>query len=347
MEWQGTVPSMMSRREALGALGSVVSTLRGGPAAPAKSVFPPRLQKGDLVAIVAPAGAAGEKGLEQAAKNVESLGLRVKIGPNAGHRWGYLAGTDEERAADLNQAFRDPNVRGIITLRGGYGSMRILPMLDYAAFAADPKVVMGYSDITGLLNAITRKTGVVTYHGPIAEAKFEGFEGEWMRHAIFAGDSFSILCNPMFLQGRAVVPAARTVEPGKAKGRLVGGNLSLVSPCAGTPYGPDFRASILFLEDINEHPYRVDRMLTGLWLGGHLQQVRGIVLGDFSPPEAELDEDNQDFTLDQVFDHLRMWTKVPIFSGLYAGHIKDKLTLPIGAMVELDADERILTVLGT
>lgn len=313
---------------------------------------PPRLKPGDLVAIVAPAGySGGQDVLDGARGNVESLGLTAKIMPNAAKRWGYLAGTDEERASDLNEAVRDPLVKGIIALRGGYGAMRLLPLLDYDAMRETPKILMGYSDVTALLNAYAARSGVVTYHGPIAEAKFLGFEGEQARRVLFEDGPIGLLPTPTELRGRPVFPAPRTIQPGKAKGRLIGGNLSLISPCAGTPYGPDFDGAILFIEDVREEPYRVDRMLSGLWLGGHLDQLKGIVIADFRPPatrpeEPDADQEEDDgFSLDQVFDNLRLWTKIPIFCGLYAGHIADKLTLPIGATVEMDADARTLAVL--
>ena len=147
-----------------------------------KMIYPPRLKPNDLVAIVSPAGATeSEASLQQAVRNVESLGLRVKLMPSVGKRWGYLGGTDEQRAEDLNEAIRDKDVQGIVCLRGGYGTMRILPMLDYKGFARAPKVLLGYSDITALLNAFARKSGVITFHGPIAENPMTGFEGENVR----------------------------------------------------------------------------------------------------------------------------------------------------------------------
>lgn len=305
-------------------------------------ITPPRLQPNDWIAIVAPAGASSRPGgIDQARANVESLGFRVRVMPNAVNRWGYLAGTDEERAADFNAAVLDPEVKGIFCLRGGYGTMRMLPLIDYIAFRKFPKIVLGYSDITGLLNALTRKSGVVTYHGPIAESKFEGFEGDQLRNAVFEGFQLGEFPNPTLLRGKPVFPALKTIQAGRAKGRLIGGNLSLVAPLAGTPYGPIFDDSILFLEDINEDPYKVDRMLTSLYLGGHLEKVKGIVLGDFRLPTSEVESD-RGFSMEQVFENLRMWSKVPIFSGLHAGHISDKLTLTIGSLVEMDADLQVL-----
>lgn len=313
-------------------------------------IAPPKLRPGDPVAIIAPAGAhSDEASLEGAMENLRKIGLEPIPSPNLRARWGYLAGQDQERADDFNWAVANPDIRGIICLRGGYGTMRMLPMIDYAAFRANPKVVMGYSDITGILNALTTRSGVMTFHGPIAEAKFEGYEGEWMRKAIFSSEVIEAFLPPTTLRGRAVDPSPRTIQSGRAEGRLIGGNLSLIQPCAGTPYGPKFEGAILVLEDINEDPYRVDRMLTSLWLGGHLQKLAGIVLADFRPPKPRPDDEpgspEKAFNMDQVFDHLCQWVSCPIFCGLYAGHISDKVTLPIGARARMDADALQLEVL--
>lgn len=306
------------------------------------------------MAIVSPAGAASRTdSIQSAATHLKQLGLRVKVMPNAAKRWGYLAGTDEERSADLNAAIKDTEVKGIIALRGGYGTMRILPHIDYSEFKKQPKIVMGYSDITALLNALTRKTGVVTYHGPIAESHFDGFEGEWMHKALFEEGPIGVFGEPSDLSGRAVNPPPVTIQPGKARGRLIGGNLSLIAACAGTPYGPEFDGAILFLEDVGEAAYRVDRMLTGLWLGGHLQKLNGLVFGDFRPRKGEPEdvdspaEPEATFTMAQVLFNLKQWIRIPMYSGLYVGHIRDKLTLPIGAVVELDADSRTLAMVGS
>ncbi len=315
------------------------------PQRPTKQmIYPPRLRTNDLVAIVAPAGCVpSQENLQRAKSNLESQGLRVKVMPNAGNQWGYLAGTDMERASDFNEAIRDPEIKGIIALRGGYGSMRILPALHYDLFQKNPKVVMGYSDITAILNALTRRTGVITFHGPIAEATFEGFEGEQMRRALFEKENLDTFPEPSVLRGSPVFPSARTIVSGNATGRLIGGNLSLIEPCANTQYGPEFKEAILFIEDIAEAPYRVDRMLTSLWLRGCLSELKGIVIGDFRLPKPDsTPDDRPDFSMEEVFDHLSSWIQVPIFSGLYAGHIPDKLTLPIGAEVEIDADAKTL-----
>jgi len=344
----GNLRIVLTRREALVSLAAIPAVTLAGGTGIVKMIYPPRLKANDLVAICSPAGATeSEATLEQAVRNVESLGLRVRLMPNVGKRWGYLGGTDQERADDFNAAIRDEEIRGIICLRGGYGTMRILPMLDYKHLSRHPKVILGYSDISAILNAAAHKSGVITFHGPIAEAKFLGFEGDCARQAIMEGGELSVFPNPSSLTGDAVYPPLRTVQGGKAQGRLVGGNLSLIEPCAGTPYGPEMQGAILFLEDVAETPYRVDRMLTSLWLRGELQKLSGIVLGDFRLPTDEpADPGPKSFSMDQVFDNLKMWVKCPIFCGLHAGHIREKLTLPIGATVEMDADQQTLRLLN-
>ncbi len=227
---------------------------------------------------------------------------------------------------------------------------RILPKVDYESFRKDPKVVIGYSDITALLNAITRTSRVVTYHGPVATSRFAGFEAEWFRKVVMEPDASLELGFATEEQGRPASPARRTIQSGKATGPLIGGNLALVAACAGTEYAPIFDGAILFLEDVNEAPYKVDRMLTQLWLGGHLQKIKGLFLGDFRLPTTERTEGDppenpeHTFSLDQVFDNLRNWISCPIASGLPTGHLPAKLTLPIGRQVEFDADRQVLTL---
>lgn len=328
---------------------AAVASLQPGGKTSREMVRPPALKPGDLVAIIAPAGASdGPENLASAKKNVESLGYEVVVSPHAGDRWGYLAGEDKIRAEDFNWAARNPDIRGIFCLRGGYGTTRMLPYLDYKAFRKYPKVITGYSDITGILNALTRQSGVITFHGPIAEATFKDFEGEWFAKATTKADPLGILATPTTLTGRAVNPIEVTIQSGVAKGRLIGGNLSLLNAMMGSKYAPDYQDAILFIEDTGEAPYRVDRMLTGLWLSGDLAKLRGIVIADFRPSREDT-EDKSDpsttFSMMQVFENLKLWTKVPIFTGLYAGHIRDKLTLPIGAMAKIDATNRTLEIL--
>lgn len=318
-----------------------------------KVIAPPKLKPGDTVAIVSPAGAATSAAdLEATRAALETkLGVHAVLAPNSAAQWGYLAGSDEGRADDFNWAVNNSDVDAIITLRGGYGTMRMIPHIDYDAFRRNPKIVTGYSDITGLLNALTARSGVITFHGPIAESKYTGFEREWFDKAVTVAQPLGKLGTPATISGRVVEPAPRTIQAGKATGRLVGGNLSLIAACAGTPYLPSFKHAILVLEDTNEDPYRVDRMLTTLHLHGMVGQLAGIVFGDFRPPKpqpvdpaAPPPDKKREFSMDQVIDNLCQWVKCPIFTGLYAGHISDKLTLPIGAMAAMDADLKELVV---
>lgn len=319
-----------------------------------KMLAPKKLSPGDTVAIISPAGAATSAAdLEATRAALETkLGVKAVVAPHSAEQWGYLAGSDEHRADDFNWAVNNPEVDAIITLRGGYGTMRMIPHIDYAAFRKHPKIVTGYSDITGLLNALTAKSGVITFHGPIGESRYTGFEREWFDKAVTVAQPMGKLGTPTTVTGRSVEPGPKVIQSGQARGRLVGGNLSLIAACAGTPYVPSFKKSILVLEDTNEDPYRVDRMLTTLWLHGLLQELSGIVFADFRPPKPQPATDpaaapvdkSREFSMEQVFDNLRAWVKCPIYSGLYAGHISDKLTLPIGAMAEMDADKMELSV---
>lgn len=316
----------------------------------ANPIYPPRLRRGDKVAIVAPAGAApAEDTLGKAAERVRDLGLEPVIGPSAAKAWGYLAGTDEERAADLNWALRSPDIRGVFTLRGGYGVTRILPEIESGALRADPKVVTGFSDITALINFLTARSGIITFHGPTASSSLTGFQRDWFAKACLDGGSISEFANPSVENGRLPSPALRSVQSGKARGRLAGGNLALVAALLGTPFAIDFKDKLLFLEDVNEPPYRIDRMLCQLWLAGALDQISGLIIGDLreprptaEPPVEPPQEPAKAFTMDEVLDNLRKWTKVPIFCGFPAGHLAQQVTIPIGAMGEIDADRQTL-----
>jgi muramoyltetrapeptide carboxypeptidase len=323
------------------ALGAGVTAGAGAP------LRAKRLGPGSTVMLVAPASNVEEDvAIEASAELLESLGFRVKLGPNLFRRNQYLAGTDAERAADLNGAFRDPEVEGIVCLRGGYGSARILPLLDYDALRRHPKVILGYSDITAILNAVYAKTGLITFHGPIAATNLTPY-------ALAAFDA--VLTKPEAPVALAAPPAfeavrgqvrredrLQTFQPGVAEGVLVGGNLSLVASLLGSPYLPDFQGKILFLEDVYEAPYSIDRMLTQLWLGGVLEQVAGLVFGKFTDAE----DSNNTFSVETVLRE-RCPPGKPCLRGVMIGHIDDQAVVPVGARVRLDADAQRLTLLET
>lgn len=303
--------------------------------------LPKALRPGDLIGLVAPSGST--KDAEAAAKGkaaLEKLGFRVKVGASAlATRYGYLAAPDELRAADLNAFFGDPEVDGIVCLKGGYGTPRILDRLDYGAMASSPKLLIGYSDITGLHLAFDRYVGYPTMHGPMAMSMASGWNGysrdSWLRAAT-ADQPLGELRNP---EGEA----AEALVGGKARGRLIGGNLSLVAALCGTPYALEPEGAIVFLEDVGEEPYRVDRMLNQLRLAGVFERCAAVALGgwtDCGPEDPE-----RSLTLREVFMDQLAPSGKPVMAGLAAGHCAPTMSLPFGVAAELDADAGRLVIL--
>lgn len=315
---------------------------------PEQVTKPRRLEPGMTVAVVAPASPPSEpERVRYGIEVVESLGFRVRQGKHLWERDQYLAGSDRQRAEDVNWAFGDPDIDAIFCLRGGYGTMRTLPYLDYNLITSNPKVITGFSDITGIINPIHARTGLVTFHGPVAEQTFSDYTlEEFKKVMVNPSAPVTIASPPPFEAGEGKVELANRITRfvgGKARGRLIGGNLTLLAHLVGTPYEPDFRDRILFLEDVDEAPYRIDRMLTHLWLGGRLQQCAGIVLGKFT----RSDDDGNTFTLEEVFQQRFEELGLPCIRGLMIGHVHDRATVPLGVMAELDADAGTLALLET
>ncbi len=307
---------------------------------------PRRLQPGDTVALVNPSGAVYERApYEIAHETLAALGFKVREAPHLRARRGMHAGSADERAADLNAMFADPGVHGLLALTGGSGGNRVLPRLDFAAIARQPKFVGGFSDLTALINALHLKTGLVTFHSPLGVSEWNAFSVESFR-AVVVDAAAAQLANPRD-GGDALVPRTgrtRTLVPGRARGPLVGGNLAVLASLAGTPYFPRTDGAILFLEDVNEFVYRVDRMFSTLALSGALERVAGVVLGGFTncgPSEGGYGS----LTLDEVFDDWLAPLRVPVFSGASFGHIAKKWTLPVGVPAEMDADAGTVTLL--
>ena len=312
-------------------------------------IKPKRLNKGDTIAVVAPASPLNEDDQVFAAlETVESLGFKVKRGINLFARNAYLAGSDEQRAADFNAAFADETVDGIITLGGGYGSPRILPYLDYEMIRANPKLLMGYSDITALLNGILQKSGLVTFHGPIANQAFTSYTfSEFEKVVLRAESNVLVAAPPEFEAAPGSVERVNRIlriGTGKVKGRLIGGNLSLLATLCGTPYAPDYEGKILFIEEVGEATYRLDRMLTQLWLSGDLQKVAGIAFGKFSGCSTSASWAKQ-LTVEEVLVDRCKQMGIPALRGLMIGHVPDQTTLPLGCMAELDVDAGTLRLL--
>jgi muramoyltetrapeptide carboxypeptidase len=299
-----------------------------------------RLQPGDTIALVNPSNAVFERlPYVLATEALQALGFKVKEAPNLRARYGPFAGTDAQRAADINAMFADTGVQGILALTGGSGGNRILPLLDYGLIARNPKFLGGFSDVSALINAVNAQTGLVTFHCPLGVSDWNAFSVQWLRGAVMDARALTLANEPE--REDALVPRnnrTQTLRGGRARGPLVGGNLAVLSSMAGSPYWPSFDGAILFLEETNEAIYRCDRMLSTLKLAGALDRLAGVVLGAFTnctPGDGQYGT----LTLDEVFDdYFVKPLKVPVYSGALFGHIKRKFTLPVGLEVEMDAD---------
>ena len=330
--------------------GAALATATGAGAQGVSRIAPPirpaRLRQGDLVALVAPAKVTYDRDTVLiAVENLEALGLRVRVGEHVMSRYGYLAGPDRDRAADINAAFADDEVRGVIALRGGWGAARALPHIDFDAIAAHPKVVLGYSDITTLLNALYARSNLVCFHGPNGYSLWSEFTTREMKRVVFNGET-PLMKNPRVRDDTLAVRENRTwaIVPGRARGRLVGGNLTLLAALAGTPYFPDTTGAIVFLEEANEYIYRCDRMLTQLALAGLFEKAAGVVFGGFTGCNVSPGGYGR-FSLNDVFEHHMAPAGKPAFSGAMIGHVSEKRTIPIGATAEIDADAGTIELL--
>ena len=301
--------------------------------------LPRMLVPGARVALVAPAGPLLEQDdLRRAEELVRALGCVPLLGRHAGAHHGYLAGTDAERVADLNEALRSSDIDAIWCIRGGYGITRILDRVDFAAFAARPKPVIGFSDITALLLALHHETGVPTFHGPIARHGLTAFSREHFERVLMQRAVPGALGNLPASETTLVPREHRIVSlsPGNAEGRLTGGNLSLIQCLVGTRFMPDLRGAILFLEDVGEEVYRIDRMLSHLRLAGALDGLAGIVVGQFTEMGRRGADGAMGF--DRILAHYLEPLGVPVAMGFPIGHVEDQWTLPIGIRARLDAD---------
>lgn len=328
---------MLNRRDfaRLATLTAAAATLPS--VAPQRPLLKPkRLAAGDKLALVLPASAAPDTdAIAFARDQLVALGFEVAIGIHAYDRYGYFAGRDQDRANDLNNAFADDRIAGVVCYTGGWGSTRVLPYLDFDLIARKPKVLIGYSDITALLNAVHQRTGLITFHGPVGASTFDPYTIENFRRVLMSAEPAGILAMPSKKPTDLVDRVNRVVRfaGGKASGRLAGGNLTMVASLMGTPFEVDTAGAILFLEDTHEEPYRIDRMLTQLALGGRLQSIAGFVWGRCTDCEAK----GNSFSLEEILRDRVASLGVPAISGLPFGHIESKLTLPIGAMATLDA----------
>jgi muramoyltetrapeptide carboxypeptidase len=302
---------------------------------------PRRLAAGDTVALVAPASATFQSvELQIARESLEALGFKVKIGGHVLDRHGYLAGRDRDRANDINQFFADPAIRAVLPIRGGWGSSRVLPHLDFETIRKNPKVLLGYSDITALLLAVNAKTGLITFHGPNGMGRWDEYSVEYYKRVLMQAEAVTFE-NPRKLSDKNVLAQTehrvQTITPGKARGRLLGGNLTVLTTIVGSPYLPEWDNAIFFCEDVDEGYYRIDRMLTQLRLAGVLSKLKGFVFGTCA--ECTTGEGYGALTLQEIFDdHIRP-LGIPAWSGAMIGHQTPQWTVPVGADVEIDADK--------
>ncbi len=302
-------------------------------------IKPPHLKVTQKIMLIAPARSIfNEDTVRIAEEVIRGLRLQPVRAKHLMTRNGYLAGTDKERADDINAAFADPEISGIFAIAGGWGSARTLSLLDYTLIERNPKVIMGYSDITALLNAIHHKTGIVTFHGPNASSVWNGFSTKSARaHLFIAGKP--VYKNPRSRQDSLAIRNYRiqTIVGGKARGRLVGGNLSVFTSLLGTPYMPSLKGKILFLEDVGESIYRVDRMLNTLALAGAFSDAAGIVFGSFKDVKPDGDGYGN-LALMDLFNRYCKEAGKPSFYGAMFGHIENNHTMPIGIRVAIDAN---------
>jgi muramoyltetrapeptide carboxypeptidase len=331
------------------------TALQAAPGAPLPLIKPPALRNGDTIGLITPSSNVTDPAdIELAVKTVRELGLNPKLGRNTNKRRGYLAGTVQERLDDLHTMFRDPDVRGIWCIRGGYGAMQLLDQIDYGMVRAHPKVFLGYSDITALHLAFNRLSGLVTFHGPVVI--FHGgvaplstsYTVANLQKILFQKEPAGRLVNPAAADGTPTPEhRVQTIRGGRAHGRLIGGNLSLLTALMGTPWEIDTRKAIVFSEEIGEAPYRVDRMLTQLRLAGKFSTAAGVIFGECtdcgtseckgSPPEPTL-------SIAEVLSAIIGPARVPAFGGLTIGHTIEQLTLPLGIMATMDADRGDLVI---
>jgi muramoyltetrapeptide carboxypeptidase len=312
-----------------------------------KIIKPKRLVAGDTIGIIAPASGAEPEKFDAAVAMLEAMGYKVKVGKYARGDNGIFSGTDKARLHDLMWAFTDKDVDAVWCIRGGDGAPRLLPDIDFDLIKKNPKIFVGYSDITSLHVAISQATGLVTFHGPGASSTFSDYTKKHCFDLLTgAATPYKIEVADANREKGKSLPLFKTetIRRGKCRGRLIGGNLSLLAALAGTPYElRDLKGKILFIEDVNERPYRIDRMLTQLRQSSDLKSLAGVALGIFdgcNPPEGKPSQTAQDMIKDRLGD-----LGVPVVYGLSFGHIRDQFTLPVGIEAELDADAATLTLL--
>lgn len=296
-----------------------------------------KLKKGDIVGVIAPASPPNKENLQKAIVYLESLGLKVKLGKNIYREYGYLAGSDEERLDDLHEFFKDDEVKAIICACGGYGTGRIASKIDYQLIERNPKIFWGYSDITFLHTSIRQRTRLITFHGPMLASDLGNDDYHELSGAYFQ----QIFHSDPIVYDESISPLETPIQ-GNVTGELVGGNLCLLVSTLSTAYEIDTKDKILFLEEVNEEPRNIDRMLNQLYLAGKLSNIKGLVIGDFKncgPGDRE-----KTLTLEEVLTNYVSIINVPTLKGLKIGHCSPHIAIPLGTTANLNADRGQLIV---
>jgi muramoyltetrapeptide carboxypeptidase len=315
---------------ALGSLQQHKSTL----------VKPAKLRPGDKVGLIAPGSSIPEERIIKASQTTEMLELVPVLGDFVYESNGYLAGTDEQRLQDLHRMFSDKDIKAVWCIRGGYGCTRLLPLIDYKIIKQNPKIFIGYSDITALHLAMQKECGLVTYHGPVASSQPTSYSIEALKKMIFEGHPHDIMPAPITDEAGTEI---YTIREGQAEGKLTGGNLSLLAALVGTRWCPSYAGKIVFIEDIGEKPYRIDRMLVQLLQSTDLAKAAGVILGQFNDCEGK--PGDKTMTLRETLYHQFKNLNMPVFYGFSFGHIDDNCTLPLGIPIRFDTREKKLTTL--
>lgn len=297
-----------------------------------------KLKKGDTIGIIAPASCTTYEKVLEAKKNIEDMGYQVILGECTKKQWYSYAGTDEERAEEINSFFADKSIDAIICMRGGYGSNRLIELLDFEVIKRNPKIFVGYSDITTLHIALNEKANLITFHGPMAVSNFTG------NYNRYTYENFiEMLSNSKYEQSiKNITKELKVLNEGRAKGKLVGGNLATLIATLGTEYDLDYNGKILFLEEIGEKTYKIDRFLNQLKKHGVFEKIEGLVLGDF---KNCIQDSEKDMTLLEVFQNYFKELKKPVIYNFESGHSEPMLTLPLGAICEIDTYNKELKVL--
>lgn len=309
-------------------------------------IKPPRLKSGDKLALIAPGSYISENELQDSIKNLKELGFEVTYSEKILLQSGYFAGTDEDRAKDLLEKFSDTSIKGIVCARGGYGCARILPMLDYGVIRVNPKVLIGYSDITALLYGFYQKAGLISFHGPVGTSTFNDYSVDNFKKVLINPERETTFSNSKSGDDENVY-GVTTIVKGRGKGRLAGGNLSIMVSLVGTEFDVDYSNKIIFIEEVGEEPYRVDRMLTQLIQAGKFENAAGVMMGIFRKCEVKEESalTSKSYTLMEVLQDRLGNLKIPVVYGMSFGHVKDKFTIPFGALAELDAEKQTFTLI--